>query len=206
VQVALSSDDADRLDRLLSLRHGTTADGALAFVDALPGVPVHALHGRWHGSGWHSGHPWDGLLEAFDWYGKEFLGADDVRPLLVRDRAGNPLPVDPALVPVWLVRRRPDLVRHPAVRAGFRAVRPLLASTRPAGRLRLVQHRGVVTAALVYDDVPIIDVFRRVTDDVVVGAADIRGESAPLLFVLRRSPQSPAAEAWTPAGGDAAMG
>ena len=69
-----------------------------------------------------------------------------------------------------------------------------------------MQHRGVVTAALVYDDVPIIDVFRRVTDDVVVGAADIRGESAPLLFVLRRSPQSPAAEAWTPAGGDAAMG
>ena len=44
----------------------------------------------------------------------------------------------------------------------------------------------MVTAALVYDSVPIIDVFRRVNDDVRLGAMDMRGLPAPFLFVLRR--------------------
>jgi len=187
----VSSDDDDRLHRLLTLRHGATPERALRFVDRLPGVPVDAMLGRWHGAGWHTGHPWDGLLEAFGWYGKEFRSADDVRPLLVRDAAGNPRPVDPALVPVGLLRRRPELGRTAAARGAFRAVRPFLGRGRSAGRLRMMEHRaiehGVVTAALVYDDVPVIDLFRRVTADLVVGAADIRGHAAPLLFVLRRA-------------------
>ena len=52
--------------------------------------------------------------------------------------------------------------------------------------LREVTHRGVVTAAMVYDSLPIIDVFRRVDDDVRLGAMDMRGLPFPYLFVLRR--------------------
>ena len=47
-------------------------------------------------------------------------------------------------------------------------------------------HRGVVTAAMVYDSLPIIDVFRRVSADVLLGAMDMRGLPSPFLFVLRR--------------------
>jgi Domain of unknown function (DUF4334) len=114
-----------------------------------------------------------------------------VRPTLFRDAAGAPHPVNPAVAPVAAVNALPAVLRHPVAGAGFRLVRPVLAlpllgATRPAGRLRLVEHRGTLTAALVYDRVPIVDAFRRVTDDLVVGAADIRGQRAPLLFVLRR--------------------
>jgi hypothetical protein len=44
----------------------------------------------------------------------------------------------------------------------------------------------VVTAAMVYDALPVIDVFRRVSDDVRLGAMDMRGLPSPFLFVLRR--------------------
>ncbi|MEU5877120.1 DUF4334 domain-containing protein [Spirillospora sp. NPDC047279] len=54
-------------------------------------------------------------------------------------------------------------------------------------RLRQVAFRGTVSAAMVYDSQPIIDHFRRVTDDVVLGAMDAKGQGATLYFHLTRS-------------------
>ncbi len=187
--------DAER--RLRAHRHGTSAAAALELLDTLPAVPVPLLTGRWHGAGWHTGHPWDGLLEAYGWWGKEFVDPETVRPLLVRDPAGDPYPINPAVAPVAAINALPGLLRHPVVGAGFRLLRPLLGSRRATGRLRVVEHRGTPTAALLYDRVPIVDAFRYVTDDLVVGAADIRGQDRPLLFVLRRAVAS------RPAGGPA---
>ena len=68
----------------------------------------------------------------------------------------------------------------------FALVRPLLVTSRPAARLRMVEHRGVVSAAMVYDDLPIIDAFRRVDDDTVLGVMDLRWQPHPYVFVLRR--------------------
>ncbi len=177
----------DAVAWLRAHRHGTAAATALRFVDSLPGVAVPAMTGRWHGAGWHTGHPWDGLLEAYGWWGKEVVDADTVRPLLVRDGGGGPVPVPPAVAPVAAISAWPGLFRSAPAAAVFRLAAPLLRSGRPGGRLRVVVHRGTPTAALVYDRVPIVDAFRRVTDDLLVGAADIRGQDAPLLFVLRRA-------------------
>jgi hypothetical protein len=56
-----------------------------------------------------------------------------------------------------------------------------------AAALRMVEHRGVVTATMVYDNHPIFDHFRRVGDDVVLGVMDRKAEwRPPLVFVLRR--------------------
>jgi hypothetical protein len=94
--------------------------------------------------------------------------------------------VDPALVPVGLLRDRAHLAHLPAARAAFGVVRPLLHTNRPKARLRTVQHRGVHTAAMVYDALPIIDLFRRVTPDTVLGLMDLRGLPQPYFFVLLR--------------------
>ncbi|TFV44193.1 DUF4334 domain-containing protein [Blastococcus sp. TF02A-35] len=141
--------------------------------------------GRWRGSGVPTGSPLDGLLESYGWYGKEFVDAETVHPLLFRTRSG-PRPVDPALVPVSVLRDRPGLAHSRVARAAFAAVRPLLTTTRPRARLREVEHRGVVTAAMVYDALPIIDVFRRVDDRTVLGLMDLRGLPAPFFFLLSR--------------------
>ena len=164
----------------------TTADETLARFDASPPVRPEEMLGRWRGSELPTGSPLDGLLEAYGWYGKEFLDGERVHPLLFTGRDGRPHPVNPALVPLAVLRDRPALAHVPAVRAAFSVVRPLLRTSKAKARLRSVEHRGVQTAAMVYDALPIIDVFRRVDDDRVLGLMDMRGLAEPFFFLLRR--------------------
>ncbi|WP_030163881.1 DUF4334 domain-containing protein [Spirillospora albida] len=53
-------------------------------------------------------------------------------------------------------------------------------------RLREMSHRGLVSAAMVYDTQPIIDHFRRIDDDHVMGAMDAKGVGSVLYFHLTR--------------------
>ena len=133
-----------------------------------------------------TGSPLDGLLEAYGWWGKEVVDAETVHPLLFADRRGVPWPLTPGPIPVSVLRRWPSLAHFAVVRRLGRAVRPLLTTSRPAARLRVVTHRGVPTAALLYDALPVVDVFRRVDQDVVLGLMDMRGLDRPFAFLLRR--------------------
>lgn len=60
----------------------TIPEAALNLFDELDGVSIPFMMGRWIGSGFPTHYPMDGLLEATGWYGKEFLNADEVHPLL----------------------------------------------------------------------------------------------------------------------------
>ena len=166
-------------------RSGVAPEDALAFFDGLPTVPAADMLGRWRGSGLPTGSPLDGLLESYGWYGKEFLDAETVHPLLFCTSSG-PRPVDPALVPMAVLRDRPGLAHSRAARTAFRLARPLVTTSKPRARLRSVEHRGVKTAAMVYDALPIIDVFRRVDPDTLLGLMDMRGLPQPFFFVLER--------------------
>ena len=52
--------------------------------------------------------------------------------------------------------------------------------------MRLVEHRGVTRAAMLYDHLPIVDVFRRLDAHTLLGVMDARGISQPFFFTLRR--------------------
>ena len=174
------------LDWLERHRDRVDAGEALAFFDGLPAVAVEELTGRWRGSGLSTGSPLDGLLETYGWYGKEFLDEESVHPLLFRDRTGAPRPIDPRLLPMSVLRDYAGFEHFWPIRAAFTGLRPLLWTTQPRAQLRIVEHRGVHTAAMIYDALPVIDVFRQVAPDVVLGAMDMRGLPNPFLFVLRR--------------------
>ena len=167
-------------------RSGVAPEAALAFFDGLPTVPAGDMLGRWRGSGLPTGSRLDGLLEAYGWYGKEFSGAESVHPLLFAAGGGRPRPVDPAWIPLSLLRDHAGLARLWPVRTAFGRLRPLLYTNKPKARLRTIEHRGVSTAAMVYDALPVIDVFRRIGPDVVLGAMDMRGLPAPFFFLLER--------------------
>jgi hypothetical protein len=47
------------------------------------------------------------------------------------------------------------------------------------------------SATMIYDALPINDVFRKVDADTMLGAMDIRGTTEPFFFVLRREPGLP---------------
>ena len=97
--------------------------------------------GRWRGSGLLTGSPLDGLLEAYGWYGKEFLDDETVHPLLFPDRSGRPgrSTVDAADQPAPRLRGVPAAL---AAAGGAHHVRPLLYTAEPKARLREVTHRG----------------------------------------------------------------
>ena len=63
---------------------------------------------------------------------------------------------------------------------------PLWITHHPQARLRVVEHRGVSSAAMLYDHLPIVDVFRRLDAQTLLGVMDARGISHPFFFTLRR--------------------
>jgi len=85
---------------------------ALALFDRLPAVEPKEMLGRWLGGSFATGHPLDGVLETFHWYGKAFRGPDDVDPLLFRTAGGAVVPLRATLQPAV------DLLRPKASRRG----------------------------------------------------------------------------------------
>ena len=57
---------------------------------------------------------------------------------------------------------------------------------RRKARLRMTEFRGKISATMCYDQRPIHDVFRRVDDDTVLGAMDMKGMDEVFFFLLRR--------------------
>lgn len=158
-----------------------------AFYDALSPVDVDSMLGRWRGEGLNTGHPLDGVLERFGWFGKEFIDAEQVHPLLFKAGADGTRALNPGFMPMELGLRFPAL-NNGVTAALFRFVQPLLGTHQPRARLRMVEFRGQRTAAMVYDQLAIIDVFRKVDDDTLLGVMDMKGMDQPFFFVLRRDP------------------
>jgi hypothetical protein len=160
----------------------------LAWFDGLPAVRVEDLVGAWRGSELSTGNPLDGLLGRFGWHGKRFAGPDDAHPLLFDDGRGGVLAINPGLLPLPLVLRWPALFRNAVAAALFRLALPVLRTRRPRARLRMTEYRGVLSATMVYDALPVHDVFRRVDGDTVLGLMDARGLARPFAFLLVREP------------------
>ncbi|RKG95462.1 DUF4334 domain-containing protein [Corallococcus sp. CA047B] len=151
------------------------AEEALALFDSLPTVDLSFMWGTWKGSELQTEHPMDGMLSATGWYGKQFIDAESVHPLLffTEDRAAV-FPVDP--------RRWPS----PEIRGPVGPHRATVETAKFKARLRMTQYRGRLSATMIYDDWPTNDVFRQVDANTLLGVMDARGMPAPYFFVLRR--------------------
>lgn len=166
---------------------GTTAQDALWIYDQLDPPELDSMIGTWKGAGFRSQHPLDGLLEAVGWYGKHFAGRDQVHPLLFYGANRRVVfPVNPALAPRDLRLAGGLGGRGGSLHWLVLAARPLIRTGRYTARLRLTEYRGKLCPTMIYDDLPIHDVFRRVDDRTVLGAMDMRGLEQPFFFVLRR--------------------
>ncbi len=160
-----------------------TTDEAVTWFDSLPPVDIGFMIGSWRGSGVPTGHPMDGMLEAANWRGKRFIDADNVHPLVFDDGKGGTFMVNPAILPMGLAQRLP---RKPYITRIFLASRRLIATSRSAARIRMIEYRGVTTATMIYDAKAINDVFRKIDDDTVLGLMDMKGMERPFFFKLER--------------------
>ena len=169
--------------RLATLEPRCSTDQALEFFDALPTVSADEIRGRWAGRELPTRHPWDGLLTASGWYGKQFDSPEAVHPLLFQTPKGTLFPVNPARLPLSLAGRVPMVAVSTTGRL-LDVARPLLRAHEPKARLRNLEHRGKVTGAMIYDQLPIIDVFRRIDETTLLGLMEMRAVAQPYFFVL----------------------
>lgn len=136
---------------LLKLIHSGDACSAsrlMPMFEQLKPVSAEFMLGTWRGG------KFDGGVEPdpINWYGKRFVSASHVEPLLCRAADGSIYSYD---------------------KLGL-------------AQLREVAFRGTVSASLIYDQQPIMDYFRKVTSDVVLGLGDIKGKPTDFFFHLTR--------------------
>lgn len=164
-----------------------SGDDALAIFDALEPVETDFMLGAWKGEGFETGHPMDGMLERCHWHGKRFETTEHVHPLVFRKRDGSLSSVRPLLaMPGLGVLDKLPMLKSEVAGSVFQVLIPLLSGNKSAARLRMTTFRGKPTATMVYDNLPINDVFRKVDDDTVLGIMDLKGMKTPFFFVLRR--------------------
>lgn len=154
---------------------------------ALEPVSIEFMLGRWRGSEVQTGHPLGGLLTVSGWYGKAFLDRETVHPLLFWNGSRNGLfAVHPKRLPMdWQVPPTP------ALRASVVLGRSYFGTRKPCARLRMVELHGRTSASMVYDHRPIIDGFRRIDDNRVMGLMDRPNDASPLFFALERDDATP---------------
>lgn len=160
---------------------------ALEIFDQLEAVDVEFMLGAWRGSGFPTGHALDGALEVYGWHGKRFDNPEQVHPLIFQTLQGGTISVNPvwALPLVGWLDRWP-VPKSAAVGRIFRACLFLFSTSRSCARLRLAHCRGRETATMIYDSLPINDVFRKVDAHTVLGLMDLNGMKDPFFFVLTR--------------------
>jgi hypothetical protein len=162
-----------------------TTEQAFTRFDGLPPVEIPFLLGSWTGESFPTGHPLDGALEAFHWHGKRFDSLEEVHPLVFAGLGGALVHVNPARLPIGLLRA-PWVGRLAPLGGLFPWVAPLVSTRASAARLRATLYRGRVSATMVYDAWPILDVFRRLDGHTLLGVMDCKGMKQPFFFVLRR--------------------
>ena len=163
----------------------TTTEKALQLFDALEPVNLDFMFGRWQGSGLHTAHPMDGLLEISNWYGKEFVDSENVHPLLFLDSQGQVFKVAPNPSAMNLVLQFP-LPKNDSLKPFLMLINSLLKTEKSQARVRMMEYRGKVSATMIYDHLPINDSFRKVDDNTVLGIMDYKNLPQPFFFVLKR--------------------
>jgi hypothetical protein len=161
----------------------TSREDALELFDSLEPVDIDFMIGRWQGEGYPTGHPHDGLLESYHWYGKHFESSEDVHPLLFSNRRGQVVRINPGAMARGGQQSGP--ASRTAVRV-FQLLMPLLSTSKSRARLRMTEYRGKVSATMIYDQLPINDVFRKLDDNTVIGVLDHKLEKEPFFFKLNR--------------------
>jgi hypothetical protein len=134
--------------KLIESGEACPASTLMEMFDRLGTVSADFMLGTWKGGRFDGGAGPDPI----SWYGKRFVSATHVEPLLCHAADGTIYSYD---------------------KLGL-------------AQLREVGFKGKVSASLIYDQQPIMDYFRKVTDDVVVGLGDIKGKPTDFFFHLTR--------------------
>jgi hypothetical protein len=169
------------LEDILKKRSASTEE-LLKIYDSLPPVTTEFMMGRWKGFEITTGHSMDGLLVPSGWYGKIFLNKEEVHPLVFFGNGKKELyAVNPKNIPLNMTFPKSSILG-----TFMKLVRPFIQTKKSKARLRMVEHRGKITATMLYDDKAIYDHFAKIDDNTVLGCMDLKGLEEPYFWVMER--------------------
>jgi len=181
----------NQTDVLHQLKTDTfTTEEALDICDSLPPISIDFMIGRWRGSEVRTEHRDIGALSATGWYGKLFIDQNNVHPLVFNTNGNQLFSMNPGRVGHYLSLGI-DYDRFSNLKPLIQIMRPFVQTKRARARLRMTNYRDVISATMIYDQLPINDVFRKINDNAVLGIMDRRGDKIPYFFILERDDNSP---------------
>lgn len=157
---------------------------AIKLFDSLKPADTTSMLGKWVGQEFPTDHPMDGLLGASYWHGKRFEGDDAVHPMVHHFPLWGEMSINPGLLPIRFLTILP--FRDSIIKIIFPLVAPLVSTRKPKARLRSLEFRGRMHAAMCYDNKPINDVFAVIDQNTVLGWMDFKGTDQPYFFTLTR--------------------
>jgi hypothetical protein len=126
----------------------------------------------------------DGLLEISNWYGKEFIDAENVHPLLFLDNQGEIFQVAPnPTLMNWVLKL--SIPKNDSLKPLLVSINFLLKTEKSQVRLRMMEYSRKVTATMIYDYLAINDSFRKVDENTVLGIMDYKNLPQPFFFILK---------------------
>jgi hypothetical protein len=172
----------EELDELMKKGEATQQE-AFDLFDSCDPIEPEALFGTWRGYELYAHHPMDGLLTAANWYGKIITDEENVSPLIFKKCTGNLFSANPGLLPLEQLEDIPRML----VKIVFPIITPFIWTRKPRARLRKFEYRGKLSAAMIYDQKPMFDMFRVVDENTVLGVTDVRWHhDLGCFFVLER--------------------
>ena len=96
------------------------------------------------------------------------------------------MPLEPAAFPIRLAIRLAPLGRTSLARKLFSHVQKVARAHGTTAKLTLRMVDGLETTAMVYDKLPVIDVFGRVAENEVAGMMVVDGDDRRYFFRLRK--------------------
>ncbi|WP_104668862.1 DUF4334 domain-containing protein [Ensifer adhaerens] len=159
---------------------------ALERFRRLPPITPRELVGLWRGRCIATGHPFDGVLENLGWFGKRFGSDLRADALLFRAGPGRLRAIDPKWAPLRLALRCHRFGRTLIARSIFSHLQRVFQAKGPVACLKTLAFDGAASAAMVYDDQPIIDHFRKIDENRIMGLMIIRNDQRVYAFELTR--------------------
>jgi hypothetical protein len=159
---------------------------ALEEFQNLPPIAPREHVGLWKGRGIPSGHPFDSVLENLGWFGKRFTPDMRADALLFRSDGNRLVAIDPSWISLGVALRFYHIGRTRVARNLFSYLQRRLRARGSVASVKTVVFGGVEIAAMVYDEQPIVDYFRRIDEERVMGAMTIRGDQRIYFFELER--------------------
>jgi hypothetical protein len=157
-----------------------------AWFQSLEPVKPVEMVGLWRGAGVPSGHPLDGVLENLRWFGKRFHPDMRADALLFQWHPARLVAIDPRFVPIGLAIKLAPFGRTALAQTTFSYFHKVFRARGTTAALEVRTFEHIASAAMVYNEQPIVDHFRRVDENTLAGMMCVRDDERRFFFKLTK--------------------